>query len=266
MNNISRNFGPYRYPLLLPILLVGGSVLLFKLAALYPYSSRFADDMVHSGLQILLCIAVVILLSRFALFDATGLANPIRNWPRNWPFAVIPMALIGLINLLSVDWNILTFDAVRVTGWIYNSISTGLFEEILLRGFCFYFLCRCWQERSNALFLAALAQALIFGIAHLSNLQNSPVGNVIPQVIYATLLGIGFAGITVYTKSIWPTIAIHSFINAMGDLDVFFRPDMPDSAGDASGYIVAILIIFCVATVPGLYLLRLAQKRLLKAP
>ncbi len=255
-----------RYPLLLPIILVGGSILLFKLADLYPLPSRFAEDMVHSSLQILLCITVIILLRRFELFDATGLNNPIRNWPRNWPFAVVPMALIGLINLLSVDWNALTFDGVRVTGWIYNSLSTGLFEEILLRGFCFYFLYRCWQERKNVVFLAAVAQALIFGIAHLSNLQNAPVGDVVPQVIYATLLGIGFAGITVYTQSIWPTIAIHSFINAMGDLDNFFGPAITDSAGYASGYIVAIMVIFCVATVPGLYLLRLGQKRLLVDP
>ncbi len=266
MKIFPRAFQPQRYPLLLPIILVAGSILLFKLAGLYSYSSRFTEDMVHSSLQMLLCIAVIALLRRFELFGATGLNNPIRNWPRNWPFAVVPMALIGLINLLSVDWNALTFDAVRVTGWIYNSVSTGLFEEILLRGFCFYFLYRCWQERKNAIFLAALAQALIFGIAHLSNLQNSPVGDVVPQVIYATLLGIGFAGITVYTKSIWPTIAIHSFINAMGDLDNFFGPEIADSAGDPSGYIVAIVIIFCVATVPGLYLLRLGQKRLLVDP
>lgn len=265
MNDISNTFTPPRYPLLLPIFLVIGSISLFKIAGLYPLSSRFAEDMVHSSLQILLCIAVIALLRRFELFDTTGLINPIRNWPRNWPFAVVPMGLIGLINLFSVDWNVLSFDGIRAAGWIYNSVSTGLFEEIMLRGFCFYFLYRCWQDRKNAIFLAAFAQALIFGVAHLSNLQNAPVGDVLPQVIYATLLGIGFAGITVYTKSIWPTIAIHSFINAMGDLDNFFGPETADSAGDASGYVVAIVIIFCVATVPGLYLLRLGQKRLISA-
>ncbi len=262
MNNISNAFTLLRYPLLLPIFLVIGSISMFKLAGLYPFSSRFSEDMMHSSLQILLCIAVIILLRRFNLFDATGLNNPIRNWPRNWPFAVVPMGLIGLINLLSVNWETLSFDALRVTGWIYNSVSTGLFEEILLRGFCFYFLYHCWQKRDNAIYLAAFAQALIFGVAHLSNLQNAPVGDVLPQVVYATLLGIGFAGITVYTQSVWPTIAIHSFINAMGDLDNFFGPAIVDSAGDPSGYIAAIIIIFCVATLPGLYLLRLGQKRI----
>lgn len=103
MNNISNAFTLLRYPLLLPIFLVIGSISLFKLAALYPLSSRFAEDMAHSSLQILLCIAVITLLRRFRLFEATGLTNPIRNWPRNWPLAVVPMGLIGLINLLSVD-------------------------------------------------------------------------------------------------------------------------------------------------------------------
>lgn len=262
MNQISEQSWVRRYPILLPVLLIAGSIGLFKLIGLYPYPSRFADDMAHSSAQLLLCLGLLWLLRRFDLFEQTGLTKPMSQWPRKWPLAVIPMAMIGLINLLSTDWSQLSFDAIRLGGWIYNSLSTGLFEEILLRGFCFFFLLQCWRERKNALFLAAFAQALIFGLAHLSNLQHNPASEVIPQVIYATLLGIGFAGIMAYTKSIWPAIAIHSLINAMGDVTTFFGPEQTDNVGNASGYVAAILIIFMVSTVPGLYLLHLGQKQL----
>lgn len=258
---INANTMFHRTPLLLPVLLIGGSITLFRLIGLFPFSSRFADDMAHSSAQILLGIGVLWLLKHFQLFDQAGLNRSMRDWPGKWPLAVIPIAMIGLINLLSVDWTALQFDPVRVGGWIYNSISTGFFEEILLRGFCFYFLYQCWRERKNALRLAAIAQALIFGIAHLANLQSSPAGDVIPQVIYATLLGIGFAGVTAYTGSVWPTVAVHSFINAMGDLNNFFGPDVPDEPGSPSGYAAAIVIIMCVSTLPGLYLLVLAQRK-----
>ncbi|WP_282073143.1 hypothetical protein, partial [Janibacter hoylei] len=62
MKIVSDALQPQRYPLLLPIILVGGSILLFKLAGLYPLSSRFAEDMVRSTMQIMLCIAVIALL------------------------------------------------------------------------------------------------------------------------------------------------------------------------------------------------------------
>ena len=176
------------------------------------------------------------------------------------------MALIGLINVLSVDLQSLTFDLPRTAGWLYSSISTGLFEEILLRGFCFYYLYRAWQAQPNALVKAGLAQALIFGLAHTYNIFQAPLGDVVPQVVYATLLGIGFAGIAAYTRSLWPVIGIHAFINAMGDLDVFFGVEAPAEAGSASGYLAAIAVIFVVSTIPGLAMLRRRQAQIDKAP
>lgn len=265
MNNIAHISWARRYSLLLPIILVAGSIAVFRLFRLYPYPSEFADNMAHSCAQLLMAVGLIWLVKRYDLFEQTGLAKPISEWPRKWPFAVIPMAMLGLLNLISTDWTALDFDGIRIGGWLFNSISTGLFEEIFLRGFCFFFLLQCWQDRKNALFWAAFAQALIFGLAHLSNLQDSPAGDIIPQVVYATLLGIGFAGIAAYTKSVWPTIAIHSFINAMGDLDTFFAPEQAGTVGSASNYLVAIAIIFLVSTLPGLYLLRLRQKQLAKA-
>lgn len=248
-----------RVPLLLPVLLIAVTILLFRTEKLLPVESPFAGDMIHSSLQFLLGFGLLWLLKSFGLFDQTGLTKTVRQWPRRWPLAVVPMAMIGLINLLSVEWSQLQFDPVRFGGWIYNSISTGFFEELLLRGFCFYYLYQCWRERKNGLLMAAIAQALIFGLAHLSNLQSAPASDVIPQVIYATLLGIGFAGIAAYTGSIWPVIAVHAFINAMGDMNSFFGPELPDEPGSAAGYAAAIIIITCASTLPGLYLLRLAR-------
>lgn len=251
--------------LVLPIALLGASMLLLVAVGAADYPGKIAKEMGHSTAQVAIAAALVLVLHRTGLDREAGLTRAIRDWPRGWPLAVIPMALIGLINVLSVDLQSLSFDLPKAAGWLYNSISTGLFEEILLRGFCFYYLYRAWEAQPNALVKAGLAQALIFGLAHAYNIFQAPLGDVVPQVVYATLLGIGFAGIAAYTRSLWPVIGIHAFINAMGDLDVFFGVEAPAEAGSVSGYLVAIAVIFVVSTVPGLAMLRRRQAQLNEA-
>ncbi len=248
------------YPLLTTLILTLLSIGVFALERLIPLETYLAREMLHSSVQLLLSLALFGLLYNAGWLKAAGFSLPFREWHPNWWRAAIPIAMIGLINLLSADWPLITFDGVRTAGWLFNNFTTGLFEELLLRGVCFYILYTAWKGRKNGLIKAAVAQALIFGIAHLVNLNQNPTVDVLAQVIYATLLGIGFAGIVAYSKSLWPVIGIHSVINAMGDLNRFFIDGYAANAGDAPNYVVAIAVIFLVATLPGLYLLRQAQR------
>ena len=266
MNSIASADRPAWAALVLPIALLAASMLLLVAVGAADYPGEVAKKMGRSTAQMAIAAGLFVLWHPTGLAREAGLARPMRDWPRAWPLAVIPMALIGLINVLSVDLQSLTFDLPRTAAWLYSSISTGLFEEILLRGFCFYYLYRAWQAQPNALVKAGLAQALIFGLAHTYNIFQAPLGDVVPQVVYATLLGIGFAGIAAYTRSLWPVIGIHAFINAMGDLDVFFGVEAPAEAGSASGYLAAIAVMFVVSTIPGLAMLRRRQAQMNEAP
>ena len=256
----SKKLLPTLNPIIIVLAVVLISILTLRLVSLLDLGSFFANEMKYSTAQILVSIALVFLTMRAGLLHQIKIQTPIHQWARYWWVATLPTALLGVINLLSVEWSKTAFDIVSFAGWTFNNVSTGLFEELLLRGFCFAYLYRAWQHKKNGLLKAAVAQALIFGLAHFVNLQNSAAIDVYAQVVYATLLGIGFAGIVVFSKSLWPAIGLHSVINATGDINPFFVEGYSRGAPDSGTYIVAISIIFMISTLPGLFLIMKARK------
>ncbi len=253
------------YPIVVVLGVVLLCILILRLSGLLYLGSSFANEMKLGTVQTLLSIAAVFLIIRTGLLPKINIQTPIKEWTKYWWVATLPTALLGVINLLSVEWSKTAFDIASFAGWTFNNFSTGLFEELLLRGFCFAYLYRAWQHKKHGLLKAAIAQALIFGFAHLVNLQNSPAIDVYAQVIYATLLGIGFAGIVVFSKSLWPAIGLHSLINAAGDINPFFVEGYSREAPDPGTYIVALPLIFIISTLPGLFLILKAEKQAVTA-
>ena len=201
-------------------------------------------------------IVTIFCLFRFNWQRNSGLTQPFSSWHKKWVWATLPMLALGLLNLTSVQWGQLEASPIRLTAWLFANTSTGLFEEVLLRGFCFYLLLTAWGHTRKGVYSAALAQALIFGIAHLGNLYHMPALDVIAQVIFATLIGFGFAGLVYMTKSLWPAVVVHSFINGASSINEYLQPgfEMDDGPG-LVGYAVIIVLFLLAAAVPGgLYL------------
>ena len=201
-------------------------------------------------------IATIFCLYRFDWQQSSGLTQPFNSWHKKWLWAALPMFALGLLNLISVQWGQLETSPIRTVAWLTSNISTGLFEEVLLRGFCFYLLLRAWGQTKKGVYLAAFVQALIFGIAHLGNLYHMPALDVIAQAIFATMIGFGFAGLVYMTKSLWPAIFVHSFINGASSINEYMQPgfEMVDGPG-VVGYAIIIVLFFLSAALPGgLYL------------
>ena len=209
--------------------------------------------------RLLLSGFLIHLMARLQWTNGAGIAG--RPWRKRWWLAMLPMMTIVALNLGSADWAALQFTPGATLNWLSLNLSVGLFEEILLRGFCFYLLWQAWRHRKGGLFAAALGQGAIFGLLHLVNLSHSPVLDTVSQTIYATLLGIGFAGLTAYCRSIWPAVLTHASINLAGSLSDLI-PNSPEPVGTLSSYIVASVIITLVSTLPGLWLLKKAQAEL----
>jgi membrane protease YdiL (CAAX protease family) len=225
----------------------------------------FDKDIAHSIIQLVLCGFILTIIHKFGWTNKTGITTKFKHWPKRWWIAPLPMALLALLNVVGLDSALLVFDINKLFSWLFVNITTGIFEELLLRGLCFYLLLNAWQHKNNALFKAAIAQAVIFGSAHLINLTIAAPLDVFAQVTYATLFGIGFAGLLTNTKSLWLPIGIHALINAASGFAIYFIPNVVVPSVDLTAYIVGIVIISIFCTVPGLYLLRNANRKMTNA-
>ncbi|SDD32475.1 CPBP family intramembrane glutamic endopeptidase [Kordiimonas lacus] len=210
--------------------------------------------------RLLIAAAAVYALVKMQLVQAAGLGG--RPWRKRWWIAPLPMLAIVAINILGVNWSALVFTPSTVAGWLGYNLSVGLFEELLLRGVCFCLLATAWRHRKNGLLLAAVTQGAIFGLLHLINLTHAPMLDTLSQTVYATLLGIGFAGMTVFCHSIWPAVMVHAAINLAGSMNIDLVPGATPPEGSLSGYIVATVVILLVSALPGLWQLRREQRAL----
>ena len=249
-------------PVLFTLLLVIACITTLYSTMLLNIENIIISDLVSSSIKNLITLFLIFIILHCNWLQGSQLNTPFKQWQPKWWLATLPMALIALLNVTSVDWSLLTFSTTNTLAWLYTNISTGLFEEIMLRGVCFYVLYQAWQNKSNGLVKAALCQALIFGLAHYVNLTKAPFAEVSIQVTYATLIGIGFAGLVAYTRSLWPAIIVHSLINSLSSMNIFFQQDFTAEPMNMTNYLVVIVIIGLLAALPGYLLLKKKQSQL----
>ena len=93
-----------------------------------------------------------------------------------------------------------------------GSIIPGIFEEILFRGVIVTILMGVFSK-----FRTVVISAIIFGGIHLLNLANPGYSTVwvLAQATWAFGLGLMYAYLFITTRTIWPPIVIHYFINGM---------------------------------------------------
>jgi hypothetical protein len=175
----------------------------------------------------------------------SGINRQIK-WHSHWVWAGLPICLVAAFNLFFVHWSLLVFDAPGVFFILIDNLATGVFEEMTLRGLAFVILWRAWHHKPYGIVKAAFGQAMIFGMIHLINLSHGFTVDVIAQVIYANLLGVSFAGLLVFTRSIVPCILAHMLINIVGNLNRTFNPDyvpVPQSI-EAYAMLIGLIVLF----------------------
>jgi len=140
-------------------------------------------------------------------------------------------------------------------------IGTGLFEETLHRGLVLKILINKMGDTKKGMITACVISAVVFGIAHLSNLVWVAPLPVISQVFYATAVGILFGAIYMRTKTLIAPILIHGLMNvSVGIFDAFTSPDFisqrDSNPTDIVETIVSTLITVILLLIPAFVFLR----------
>jgi uncharacterized protein len=88
-------------------------------------------------------------------------------------------------------------------GFVLVSLTAGICEEVLYRGFVTWY-CAAW----TGLIVAVPLSAVLFGIAH--------VYQGVRQVPRTALMGLGLAGVVIAGGSLWPAVVLHAVIDIVG--------------------------------------------------
>ena len=226
------------------------------------------DESDYFGVFIRYLVSLLVIVG-FVKLDwarSAGIATAFKLWRFKWFLYTLPLLLIAALNLLGIDWTQITLTPNSLLVWLTENIAVGLYEEVLLRGLVLFLLIKAWGQTASGLLKAVLFQALIFGLLHYANLSSgASVETVTIQVIYAFLIGIGFGGLALLTGSIWPGVIAHTLIDACSSIEDVFHIDGVRAIEAVtemtfSDSLVAILLMFVLATVPGLFYTRRAQK------
>ena len=182
-------------------------------------------------------LALIVLMVRLNWAYDAGITRPMQYWHKGWTLYSLPFTLFALTNCLGTDWSVLTFTVSSSASWVFDHLAIGLYEEMLLRGVVMYILYRAWGTTKSGLFAVVFGQALIFGVIHYSNLlEGASFWAVTEQVVDATSAGIGFGGLALLLRSVWPGVVVHALLDAMGDFEVYFGSQASDltSLGSAT--------------------------------
>ena len=132
---------------------------------------------------------------------------------------------------------------------LHPLIGTAVLEEVLVRGLLLKLLLTKMGGTQKGIVNACLIASLIFGLAHIVNLTHMGVASVIPQIMYATAIGLFFAALYLRTKRLWVPILLHGLFNLATQIfDAITLPSAIQSQSDTN--LIGAIIGACVVAFP----------------
>ncbi|MGL5354518.1 MAG: lysostaphin resistance A-like protein, partial [Clostridium sp.] len=110
---------------------------------------------------------------------------------------------------------------ISVVLYILMFLSTGFFEEILVRGVVLKLFLNKYGKNKKGIYLSVIISSLIFGAAHFDRYitGQSDLMTTLNTIIIAIFLGVSLGAVFLRTKSLWVTIIIHALIDIVGAVE-----------------------------------------------
>lgn len=139
------------------------------------------------------------------VLGATAIAIP-ANWFAALACVLVYMAVAGVGVTGMVEERSEFFEIVPKLNpavAILTGLFVGLHEELLFRGFILGRLQSVFRSRAAAI----VVSGVLFGVIHFS---QGPIG-----MVQTTAVGVVLATVVTYSRSIWPAILTHAFVDIL---------------------------------------------------
>lgn len=133
--------------------------------------------------------------------------------------------ILGYITIKRED--MVPLEGMRIVYFILTCMATGVFEELLCRGFSQNILVEGYRREGESAWTGILLASVIFALLHFLNLVSKPelILGTIVQVIYTFSMGLYLGVIYFRTKSISGVILLHALFNFLGSFtEVITKP------------------------------------------
>jgi len=161
------------------------------------------------GLEILVCIFAVMIMTRKNLTDSIGELGLLASLPKGLIFAVI--VTLPLPLFFSISGSISSeIDGMRL---LFFSFLSPLEEEIVFRGFAFWML---YKYGRLGFWGSVLVPSVMFGMVHLY--QASEMLDALGIFAITTVGGIFFSWLLMRWKNLWVPIFVHALMNGWWEI------------------------------------------------
>lgn len=191
-----------RRPVVFSVAAIVTALLVLKLGA-WGLKQCMAELPARLLAELMFCLVAVAYVSALGWWREIGFHWPktLRGYAAYLPWLVLPLLVV-------LGSGVHTASADRVLGYALFCLMVGFAEEVLMRGVVLKVLA------PGGVMRAVMLSSLLFGLMHLSGLFNGhALQPSLVQVIYATFIGIGFAGPRLYSGSILPAILLHALVD-----------------------------------------------------
>lgn len=173
---------------------------------------------INATAQLVLAVGVVVLMKRLNIFrdeefTSKGLLRGIWSGFVGIVFALFMFAINFWGNLEYVQSPKLSY----FIACLFIAFTTGLFEEVLVRGFVINNLKRHYGDSVSSLKRIVIVSSVLFGVLHFVNLSGFALAQILEtlaQVLSSIVIGMFFALVYLESKNIWAVVIVHALIDA----------------------------------------------------
>ena len=165
-------------------------------------------------------------------------------WRKVVPFIPLRLGRKGLMKGILLGWIMIIMSALnvnypafikygvtiphpfKVISFLIWMFLIGIFEEFFIRGLVLENMLRKWGSTKKGIYKAAVFSSILFGVAHICNLIETPqlIIATLTQVFYAIFIGIFFAGIYIRSRNLGVVIIYHAMFDMAHFLSEVFIP------------------------------------------